>query len=174
MATPAAAGAFARAVAWLHRAEDLLLALLLGAMILIASSQILLRNLFDWSIGWGDPLTRLLVLWVGLLGALAATRENRHISIDVLSHLLPPRGRAASQALGGLFAAAICGVVAGYAVRFVWEERAGGGVGLLGLPEWLLHAVVPVGFALIALRYLLLAGARIQSAITGRFPDPVA
>lgn len=172
--TSASAGALTRAVAWLHRLEDLLLALLLGAMILIASSQILLRNLFDWSFAWGDPLTRLLVLWVGLLGALAATRENRHISIDVLSHLLPPRGRAASQALGSLFAAAVCAVVAWYASAFVWDERVGGGAGLLGLPEWLLHAVVPAGFALIALRYLLLAAARIQSAITGRFPEPAA
>lgn len=162
----------ARGIHWLHRAEDWLLTLILGAMIIIASSQIFLRNLFDWNLSWGDSLTRLLVLWVGLLGALAATRENRHISIDVLSHLFPPRGRAASQALGSLFAAGVCGVVAWHATRFVWDERSAGSSGLLGLPEWLLHAVVPVGFALIALRYALLAAARTQSVITGQLPEP--
>lgn len=166
-------GILTRSIRCVHRVEDLLLALILGAMIIIASSQIFLRNLFDWNLSWGDSLTRLLVLWVGLLGALAATRENRHISIDVLSHLFPPRGRAASQALGSLFAAGVCATVAWYATIFVWDERSAGSTGLLGIPEWLLHAVVPVGFALIALRYALLAGARTRSVITGELPEPL-
>ena len=38
-----------------HRVEDLLLALLLSAMILLASAQIFLRNFFDSSLSWGDP-----------------------------------------------------------------------------------------------------------------------
>ena len=58
----------------IHRVEDFVLALLLSAMILLASAQIFLRNLFDSSLSWGDPMLRILVLWVGLLGALAASR----------------------------------------------------------------------------------------------------
>jgi TRAP-type C4-dicarboxylate transport system permease small subunit len=160
-----------RALLLLHRVEDGILAVLLGAMILVAAAQIGLRNFFDWNLSWGDSLTRLLVLWVGLLGALAATRESRHISIDVLSHLFPPRGRAATQSIGSLFAAAVCGLVAWHAVRFVWDERSGGSTGLLGVPEWLLHAVVPLGFALIAVRYLLVAASRAQTIVTGRLPE---
>jgi TRAP-type C4-dicarboxylate transport system permease small subunit len=156
----------------LHRLEDLLLALILGAMVLIAAAQILLRNLFEWNFSWGDPLTRLLVLWVGLLGALAATRQNRHIAIDLVTHLLPPRVRASLQALNGLFTAVVCGVVAWYAGVFILDERGQGGASLLGLPDWLLHAVIPLGFALIALRYALYALLRIRAAVMGETGEP--
>lgn len=136
----------------LHALEDGLLALLLGAMVLIAAAQILLRNLFEWNFAWGDPLTRLLVLWVGLLGALAATRDNRHISIDLLSHLLHGRVRAAVQSVTGLFAAAVCLLLAWHAARFVGAELETGTRGLAGLPTGLYMAILPLGFGLIGLR----------------------
>lgn len=160
-------GGLQRGIRALHGLEDLLLALMLGAMVLIAAAQILLRNLFEWNFSWGDPLTRLLVLWVGLLGALAATRQNRHIAIDLVTHLLRPRARAAVQAINSLFAAVVCGVVAWYAGVFILEERGLGGTSLLGLPDWLLHAVIPLGFGLIALRYALHTLLRLHAATTG-------
>jgi TRAP-type C4-dicarboxylate transport system permease small subunit len=160
--------ALQRGILIVHALEDLLLALMLGAMILVAAAQIVLRNLLEWNFSWGDPFTRLLVLWVGLLGALAATRQNRHIAIDLVTHLLPPRLRAAVQALNNLFAGAVCAIVSGYATLFILEERGYGSAGLLGLPDWLLHAVIPLGFGLIALRYGLHALLRAYTAISGR------
>ncbi len=71
----------------LHRAEDGLLALLLAVMIVLAGTQILMRNLFDSGFVWIDPLLRVLVLWFGLIGATVATRHNKHIRIDLLSTL---------------------------------------------------------------------------------------
>ncbi|MCW8949588.1 MAG: TRAP transporter small permease, partial [Sedimenticola sp.] len=53
----------------LLQVEDLLLSLLLTSMILLATSQILLRNFWDYSLTWGDPSLRLMVLWITLLGA---------------------------------------------------------------------------------------------------------
>ena len=57
-----------------------LIVVVLSGLILLGAAQILLRNL---SIGfaWGDGLARLAVLWLGLLGALAASRDGRHIAI---------------------------------------------------------------------------------------------
>ena len=74
-----------RCIDSLHRAEDGLLALLLTLMIVLAGTQILMRNLFDSGFVWIDPLLRALVLWVGLVGATVATRHNKHIRIDLLS-----------------------------------------------------------------------------------------
>lgn len=163
----APSGGLQRGLRTLHAMEDLLLAAMLGAMVMVAAAQILLRNFLEWNFSWGDPLTRLLVLWVGLLGALAATRQNRHIAIDLVTHLLPPRARAAVQAVNSLFAAAVCGVVAWHAGTFILEERELAGTSLLGLPDWLLHAVIPLGFGLIALRYALLALLRLHATVTG-------
>ena len=48
----------------ISRLEQILIAALLTAMILIAFSQIVLRNFFDTGIAWGDALVRYLVVWV--------------------------------------------------------------------------------------------------------------
>ena len=73
--------------------ENSLLSIVLVSMILLASGQIGLRNLFGSGFPWADEALRLLVLWVAMLGAVAASRENRHISIDILSRVLPERPR---------------------------------------------------------------------------------
>ena len=140
----------------IHRLEDGLLALLLSGMILLASGQIILRNLLDLGFTWADPATRVLVLWVGLLGALAASREDKQISIDVLSRFMPPRLRLAAKAVTSLFTAVVSGIVAYHAVRFVLFEREAEVTAFAGIPAWLLEVIIPLAFGLIALRYALL------------------
>ena len=48
--------------------ENSLLALVLSGMIILASAQILLRNLTGLGFAWADEALRLMVLWVTLLG----------------------------------------------------------------------------------------------------------
>ena len=146
----------------IHRVEDVVLALLLTAMILLASAQIFLRNLFDSSLSWGDPLLRILVLWVGLLGALAASRGNRQITVDVLSRLLEGRAKSATQAVASVFTMAVCGLLAFHAGRFVAMEREVGTPAVAGLPAWLFELVMPFAFGLICLRYALEAAEHLR------------
>lgn len=157
----------AGATAWLRGLrylEDALLALLLGTMVLLASGQILLRNVFQAGLLWADPLLRALVLWVGLLGALVASRENRHISIDVLSRLLPARARGAAQAVTSLFTTGVSGVVAYHAVRFAASDYAAGTEAFSGVPAWIVESIVPFAFAVVALRYGILFGVQARDA----------
>lgn len=144
-----------RSIRLLHRAEDALLVLLLGATVLLAPLQILLRGVFGAGIGWADPLLRVLVLWLGLLGALVASRDGRLISIDVMSRILPPRPRALAGAATSLFTAAVSGTVAYHAARFVASELRFGSVAFSGIPAWVLESILPFAFGAIALRFLL-------------------
>ncbi|MCK5838003.1 MAG: TRAP transporter small permease, partial [Desulfobacula sp.] len=75
----------------LQKIEDSILIGLLLSMICMAVLQIVMRNLFDSGILWGDELIRVLVLWIGLIGAMIASRNNHHISIDVISRYLPDK-----------------------------------------------------------------------------------
>ena len=104
---------------WVAKIEDGLLALLLGSMILLASGQILLRNLFDMGFSWSDPLLRVLVLWLGLIGAMVATREKNHITIDVLTRTLPPIGQKLTYYVINLFSSIVCAIISYHATRFV-------------------------------------------------------
>ncbi len=84
----------ARLLKVLHALEDGLLVGLLLALVFVAVMQIVLRNGFDGGFLWADAFLRVLVLWIGLAGAMAASREHRHISIDILGRFLPQRARA--------------------------------------------------------------------------------
>lgn len=139
----------------LHLLEDGLLVAVLAGMILLAVIQIVLRNLAGGGLLWGDALLRLMVLWLGVLGAAAATREDRQISIDVLSRFLSPRFRAASRLLTSLFTAAVCSVLAWHGWRLVAMDREAAITAFASVPAWLCQLVIPVGFGLIALRSLV-------------------
>jgi len=137
--------------------EDTLLAVLLLGMIVLAVTQIALRNVADSGITWSAPALRVGVLWMALLGAMAATRRQKHIRIDVISHLLPLRARSLIQRVTDLFSAGICGIVAWHGARFVRGEWQGGGVAFGVVPTWIAQVIIPVGFAVIALRFLFSA-----------------
>ncbi|MCF6211767.1 MAG: TRAP transporter small permease [Gammaproteobacteria bacterium] len=141
------------------RLEDGLLVLLLGAMILLAGSQIILRNFFETGIDWGPPLLRVLVLWLALLGGMAATRADNHIAIDLISRFLPEHLKRIADATTRLFTAIVCGIVAWYAAQFVWMEYQDQMILFARVPAWTAEIIIPIGFAIIGLRNLCTFGA---------------
>jgi TRAP-type C4-dicarboxylate transport system permease small subunit len=154
--------------ALLHRLEEGVLVMLVGALLVLAFSQILLRNFLGITWLWGDPLVRHLVLWASFLGALIATREDRHIRIDAVLRLLPPRPRLVATALGDAVAAAICLILAPLAARFVIDEHDYGGDAFLGLPRWTLQLVFPFVFAGMGLRFAGRAVTAVHRALSTR------
>lgn len=139
----------------LHLAEDLVLVSLLGGLVLLAATQILMRNLFDAGLPWADPLLRLLVLWLALAGALAATRDNKHIRIDLLSRLLTDRLAVWTDRLTCAFTAIVCALLAWHGGRLVWFEYQDGTQVAPGIPAWAAELIIPLGFGLMALRFAL-------------------
>ncbi|MDP2228488.1 MAG: TRAP transporter small permease subunit [Moraxellaceae bacterium] len=146
-----------RSLKALHLLEDGLLVGLLTVMIGIAVTQIVLRNGFDSGLLWGDSFLRVLVLWIGLSGALLATRDQRHISIDLLGRYLPASAARVVAVVNALFAAGISAALAWYTVEFVALEYESGSHAFAQVPTWVCAGVMPVAFSLIALRYLVIA-----------------
>lgn len=137
--------------------EDGLLALLLLGLLAVAVGQILLRVVADAGVSWAEPVSRLLVMWLAVLGALAATRERRHIAIDALPRLLPPRGRRAAWVVSQLTAAGICAVLAWLGADLIVLELEAPATLPGGLPSWVGMLVLPFGFGLMALRFVICA-----------------
>jgi TRAP-type C4-dicarboxylate transport system permease small subunit len=147
--------------------ENLVLVVILGGMILLAAGQILLRNAFNIGFIWTDEALRMMVLWLAVAGAVAASRSDRHINIAVLDRYLPAWGKALKDVIVHAFTAAICGTVAWYGFLFVRTSREFGDVLLGQVPAWMLQAVLPVGFGLIAYRYLLFVTRDAHSLLRG-------
>jgi len=141
----------------LSKTEEIFLCLLLFAMILLACVQIFLRTFYSSGILWADPLLRYMVIWAGLFGAAVATKQSKHISIDIISHLVPEHFMPLLRLLINFFSAGVCSVLTYAAVKFVRDEALYGGRGILDIPSWELNIVYPVAFGIIAGRFMVLA-----------------
>ena len=148
---------FKQVQAFLYRVENGILVVLLLSMLAMAVFQIVLRNLFESGIVWGDILVRILVLWVGLAGAMVASRKSNHINIDILSRYLPKRAGSAIKSAVEFLTAAVCSVAAFYTLRFVKIEFEEGGMAFAQVPIWVCEAIIPIAFIVIALRYFILS-----------------
>ena len=138
-----------------ERLEEVLLVSLVILMVSLGFLQILFRNLISVGIVWIDSLVRHLVLWIALLGASVATRESRHISIDIISGRISPGRYSKVQAAVHLFSALVCFLLVHPAVRFVQNDYVAGKTLAFGIPLWLSQAVMPAMMLVMGARFLL-------------------
>jgi len=160
-------GFLARAERFGRLAESTALVLVLSSMIVLAVVQIVLRNFLHSGLPWGDEALRLMVLWVAMLGAVAASRDNRHIAIDVLSKLLPGRGQIWVSIVVHAFTAGVAFVIAWYSWQFVADSYTYQDRLLDQLPAWLFQAILPIAFGLIGYRYSIWCLRRGRDALRG-------
>ena len=151
-------------------AEDAVLVIVLTAMILLAAAQIVMRNLFDFGFIWTDEMLRMLVLWIAVSGAVAASRTDKHINIAVLDRFLPEKILLAVKIIVDLFTAGVCLVVTWYSIQFVSTSYEYQDVLLGSVPAWILQLVLPVGFGLISWRYFLFSIKRLLALFRGGEP----
>lgn len=135
--------------------EDAVLVVTLTAMILLAASQIVMRNLFNFGFIWTDEMLRMLVLWLAVAGAVAASRSDKHINIAILDRFLPAKVKLAVKIVIHMFTAGVCGVVTWYSVQFVQMSHEFGDILMGSIPAWMPQLILPVGFGLICYRYSL-------------------
>lgn len=140
-----------------HWVEDAFLVSLLLTMVGLAVVQIVLRNGFDGGFLWAESFLRVLVLWIGLAGAMAASRTHRHINIDIIGRFLPTPAAKVAAVGNALFTAGVCMALAYFSFDFVRVEYEAPSMAFANVPTWVCEAIMPFAFTVIALRYLLLA-----------------
>lgn len=130
--------------------------LLLLSLALVAWS-VLMRYFLNQPIPWVDELVGYLLVGLVMLAAADALRRGEHISVDLLTDRLRPRGRRVSAALGQLAV-----LIAGLALaQGGWQTAAFSrmlgiySTGYLAIPIYLPQLLVPLGGALLALAALM-------------------
>lgn len=165
------------------KTEEVMLALLLVGMVLLAALQVLLRNIWDTGIDWADITVQNVTVLVGLLGAAVATSEGRHLNIDIFSRVLKGRARTGLKVVIGLFSCFICYLLAkggwtNYRLNLEpWVQNIPEGWTLAqnlkvqflegNIPQWLSQLLLPLGFSLIGFHFTMRLIRDLGTLVTG-------
>ena len=136
--------------------EDWLLISMLAAMVILAVTQIIYRNVAGGGVAWIDPLLRVLVLWVALSGAVIASRTDNHIRIDFFAKYITGKYYFYIKRIVHAYCVVICALIAWYSIRFVKMDYEYGTEAFAEVPAWITELIIPIAFGLMAFRYFLL------------------
>ena len=129
------------------------LVVLVAAMVVSVTWQILSRYLFVVPAAWTEELARYLLIWIGMLGAAYAYRKRSHLGLDLLPGKLTGKGKAGLNIVTHLvcmsFAAVVLVVGGGSLVMMTWELRQYSAA--VGLPIAFVYTVIPASGVLICL-----------------------
>jgi C4-dicarboxylate transporter DctQ subunit len=144
----------------LHAVDGVVAAVEKAAVVLIVSvlvglplAQIVLRAVGQGGLPWGHEIVRVLVMWLAFFGASLATRERRHITIDLLDRSISPATKAAFNIVTQGVAMAVLAYLARTGWSFVRLQREMGDTSaVLGIPEWIAVTVIPISLAVMTWR----------------------
>jgi len=124
-------------------------------MLLLAVFQVVLRQVVHASLLWGDQAARQLVVCVGFLGAALASRRGGHFHVGFLTRFAGPRVRVWLHAVVDLAASAGCVLLVRAGWTFVTVGLDPQAVLFLGIHQSTAALIVPVGFGVMAIQFLL-------------------
>lgn len=136
----------------LRSGENLVISIALSLLMLLPLADIALRKFVPRGVSGAMIFVQQLTLLIGMLGACIAARENRLLSLSTLGTLLEGRWKTAASLFTGACSASIAALLCGAGFQFVWTERSAGKLLAYGIPAWCVQALLPLGFAALALR----------------------
>jgi len=131
-------------------------ALILLAMVVIVTADILLRNLAGKSISWANEITEYALYLITLLTAPWLLRRGQHVRLDIILTLVRPRIAWAMEAVGDVLGFAVCLVLVRYGIAMTMDSARLGAITIKNLvfPEWWLLAPLPIAFVLLAVEFV--------------------
>ena len=156
---------------FLGKVETGALCLIIAMMLGLAILKIVMRYVFSASLLWSDMMLQHLTLWLCFFGAALATCERRHISIDVLSRILPRSVTRWTTLVIDCIALVIVGILAYYGFLFLGDEQLSEAVLIGSVPLWWAKTIIPYGFVLIGIHVVLQIGIHLTGSVG--MPDAV-
>jgi TRAP-type C4-dicarboxylate transport system permease small subunit len=132
------------------RVIELTLALAFIFAVLLNFGNVVGRYLFGVSLLGADEVQIFIMVAMTFLGAAVVTRRDLHLRMDVLVRFLPAPVRVALRVVELLLLAVVAGFVVSqsyfYALQMLHIGRTSD---MAGVPMWIPHGTVALGFALI-------------------------
>lgn len=150
-------------------AVELVIALVaLAAILVLTAAPIALRvgGGNAAALWWATPVSLYLMLTSTFFAASLALRERRHIQIDIVTRLLPRRGRAGLGVASWLVAALVLGVLCAASIHYVrvnWDQISK----VRGISLGPIQIAMPIALGVMTFRCLLAWLTDLRGAVTG-------
>jgi TRAP-type C4-dicarboxylate transport system permease small subunit len=130
-------------------------AVLLGAMAVLVTLDVVMRNVGLGTIVWVNEVSEYSLPVATLLIAPWLLHRNEHVRLDVLLVSLSARAARVLEKTCDVLGIAICAVFVWYGIRLILDSARIGSmvVKTLAIPEWWQYALVPVCFSLLAVEF---------------------
>jgi TRAP-type C4-dicarboxylate transport system permease small subunit len=153
------------------RGIELALALAFIFAVLLNFTNVIGRYLFGLSLLGSDEVQVFIMVAMTFLGAVVVTRRNLHLRMDVLVRFMPEPVQLALRIAEQVLLMALAAFVLSQSYFYASQMyRIGRPSDMAGVPMWIPHTSVALGFALI----LLLAAWRLVTILMRRERTPVA
>ena len=131
-------------------------ALLLLAMVIIVTGDILLRNLIVKGFVWSNEVSEYALYLITLLTAPWLLRRGQHVRLDLILTAVPRRAAWLMEAAGDILGFIVCLVMIRYAWLMTYEAYQLGSITIKNLifPEWWMLAPLPASFVLLAIEFV--------------------
>lgn len=105
---------------------------------------------------WVVQFNEYALLWLTFLGTAWLLAKDKHVSIDLVTRLLPVYGRVILSLLHNLAGAVLCAVFTWYGTLVTWDQfhRGVTDVQAIDFPKYLVLMVIPLGFFLLTVQFL--------------------
>jgi TRAP-type C4-dicarboxylate transport system permease small subunit len=132
------------------RAIEVTLALAFIAAVLLNFANVVGRYLFGISLLGSDEVQIFIMVGMTFIGAAVVSRRNLHLRMDVLLRFLPASVRMLLRVVEQLLLAVLAGFVLTQSYFYARQMlRIGRTSDMAGVPMWIPHGTVALGFALI-------------------------
>ena len=130
-------------------------AVVLGAMALAVTFDVVARNLGWGNTGWVVELTEYSLPVATLLVAPWLLHRNEHVRLDVVLTLIPKRIALVLERSADVLGIVICAVFVWFSVILIFDSARLGSmvVKTLSIPEWWQYALIPLSFSLLAVEF---------------------
>lgn len=149
----------------LDRLEEWIMSLMLLAMTSLAFMQVVRRYVFNTNFSWNLELTTVCFAIMIFVGISYGVRVGSHIGVDALVKLMPEGTRRATAIVVVLLCLVYVGFVLVGATEYVSKMKS---VGIefddMPIERWQVLIVMPIGYALVAFRFLQI----LWNLITGK------
>lgn len=135
--------------------EKTFIVFILFGMVVLSCLQIILRNVFASGIPSSDIVLRHLTLALAFVGASMATREEKHLRIDIFPRIISGRWGNLIHIFTYAISVLVCLIFTRAGWNFVTLEKQSETLFALNIPLWVAKLTIPGGFLLIAFRLFL-------------------